>query len=189
MLLTLSLFSCHPSFTFSLVVFKYMDIPSLDIRPERAEDRPQIRGLEVKLFGPGRFARTAYRVRETAREPERFCFVAFEGERLVGSIRFTSVSIGGRGGALLLGPLVVDFDRKDRGIGSALIEAGIRAAQQSDYALVILVGDLPYYGKRGFQLVPPGQILMPGPVDLKRLLAHELKDGALAEYSGLVAGL
>ena len=59
----------------------------------------------------------------------------------------------------------------------------------AEYELVILVGDLPYYERVGFRLLPPGQITMPGPVDFTRLLAAELNPGALNEFNGLVRGV
>ncbi len=49
---------------------------------------------------------------------------------------------------------------------------------------MLLVGDMPYYGRFGFAPVPPGQITLPGPVDPARLLALELEAGALAAAIG-----
>jgi predicted N-acetyltransferase YhbS len=51
---------------------------------------------------------------------------------------------------------------------------------------VLLVGDMPYYGRFGFQPVPFGQITLPGPVDPARLLALELIPGSLADAAGQV---
>jgi predicted N-acetyltransferase YhbS len=48
----------------------------------------------------------------------------------------------------------------------------------------MLVGDEPYYGKCGFKRIPPGRVIMPGPVDPARLLAAELTDGALDGVTG-----
>jgi predicted N-acetyltransferase YhbS len=47
---------------------------------------------------------------------------------------------------------------------------------------------MPYYGRFGFQPVPPGRISLPGPVDPARLLAVELVSGALAGVNGMVKG-
>ena len=66
-------------------------------------------------------------------------------------------------------------------IGRALKEA---AAQ--GHRLVLLVGDEPYYAKVGFRRVPPGRIVMPGPVDPERVLIAELIDGAFDGASGRV---
>ena len=46
---------------------------------------------------------------------------------------------------------------------------------------MVLVGDEPYYGPLGFKRVPRGQISMPRPVDLDRILAVEIKPGAVAQ--------
>ena len=61
----------------------------------------------------------------------------------------------------------------------------LEAARSSGTALVVLVGDEPYYGRFGFKPVPFGQIVFPGPVNPARILACELKDGACASYRGL----
>ena len=63
----------------------------------------------------------------------------------------------------------------------------MEAARAAGIALVLLVGDEPYYARLGFKRVPPGQITLPGPVNPDRLLAAELAPGALAGYSGRVA--
>lgn len=156
------------------------------IRPEEADDLTNIDALEARVFGPGRYSRTAYRVRESFGADALFCFVAEDSGRVLGSIRFTPVCVGVQDGALLLGPLIVDPEIKGRGLGLQLIERGLAAARDDGFRLVLLVGDLPYYSKAGFVRVPPGQVVLPGPVDHGRLLAEELQDGALQEYSGLV---
>jgi predicted N-acetyltransferase YhbS len=59
-------------------------------------------------------------------------------------------------------------------------------AKASGHKLVLLVGDAPYYARVGFAQVPEGQVLLPGPVDPKRLLFLELADGAFDDAQGLV---
>jgi predicted N-acetyltransferase YhbS len=86
--------------------------------------------------------------------------------------------------ALLLGPLTVDPAFRSRGIGKMLIDAALEAAQVQGHKLVLLVGDEAYYARSGFKRVPPGKIVMPGPVDPMRVLARELADGALDSMSG-----
>jgi predicted N-acetyltransferase YhbS len=136
-------------------------------------------------MGPGRFARTAYRVREAAGgDFSPFCRVSELGERLIAAVRLTPVRIGGQAGALLLGPLAVAPDLANRGYGRALAAAALADARTAGIALVVLVGDEPYYARLGFRRIPRGQIVLPGPVDPDRLLAVELRDGALAEYRG-----
>jgi predicted N-acetyltransferase YhbS len=137
-------------------------------------------------MGPGRFARTAYRVREGAPDASRYCRIGLLDDLLIAAVRFTEVTIGGRGGALLLGPLAVDPAFGNRGYGRGLAARALAEAGAAGIALVVLVGDEPYYARLGFHRVPRGQIVLPGPVDPDRLLAAELVGGALAGYSGLV---
>ena len=155
-------------------------------RPLAESDAASIAALHARGFGPGRFARTAYRVREGTGPVSPYCRGAFAGERLVAALRMTEVMIGGKAGALMLGPLAVDPDFANQGFGRRLIGEAIEAARAGGVRLVVLVGDVPYYGRFGFKPVQTGQIRLPGPVDPARLLALELAPGALAESQGLV---
>lgn len=165
-----------------------MTDPEFLVRPERGEDVQVLNELAVSAFGPGRFTRTAHRVRESAAVVEGLSHTAWVGEDLAGSIRFAAIRIGERSGALLLGPLMVEPKWAGKGCGRALIEKGLELAKSQGHALVLLVGDLPYYERFGFQRVPPGQIQLPGPVDPARLLGVELIPDSLKEFEGLVQG-
>ena len=159
----------------------------IQVRPAGPQDSAEIQALHVRAFGPGRFARTAYRLREGAAEFSPFCRVCRIDGRLVAAVRFTPILIGGRGGALLLGPLAVDPAFANQGHGRGLVGEALHAARDAGILLVLLVGDEPYYARLGFRRIPRGQVTLPGPVDPERLLAVELSPGALAYYSGLVA--
>ncbi len=159
-------------------------------RPLSAADIPALSDLHARVFGPGRFARTAYRVREGGGAPvSSFCRGVFAGGRLIAALRMSEIAIGGVPGALLLGPLAVDAGFAGQGYGRALITETLDAARASGRRLVLLVGDEPYYGRFGFVRVPEGQIRLPGPVNPARLLACELQPGALAESRGLVTAV
>jgi predicted N-acetyltransferase YhbS len=151
-------------------------------------DMPAISALSARVFGPGRFVRTAYRVREGTPDVSAFCRVALSGDRIIASIRMTDIAIGGRPGTLLLGPLAVDPDLANLGYGRRLIAESIAAATSAGRDMVLLVGDLPYYGRLGFVQVPAGQILFPGPVNAARILVRELIPGAVGRFHGLVSG-
>lgn len=164
-----------------------MTIPRFTIRPEKPEDVEIVALLSARAIGPGRFARTAYRIREGAAAAGGLSLVVEHANAVVGAIRFTEITIGGQEGALLLGPLVVAPEMAGLGCGKALIAAGLNAARDLGHQLVLLVGDLAYYEKSGFQPCASGNITFPGPVDLSRLLGAELMPGAVERYSGLVA--
>lgn len=156
---------------------------SLTILPESLQDAPAIERLHERTFGPGRYARTAYRIRERVAHIIDLSFTARIGTLLVGSVRLTRIRIG-ETRALLLGPLTVEPPFRRRGIGSALIERALGEARRSGHRLVVLVGDETYYGKAGFKRIPKGQARMPGPVDPARLLVAELVEDAFADVSG-----
>jgi predicted N-acetyltransferase YhbS len=162
-----------------------MNDVSLTILPETEGDAAAIERLHERTFGPGRHAKTAYRLRENAAHRPEVSFTAHIGTLLVGSVRLSPVRIG-ETKALLLGPLTVEPAFRERGVGQALIQRALDEARARGHRLVILVGDEPYYGKCGFQPIAPGLVAMPGPVDPARLLVAELIDGAFAGVSGPV---
>ena len=158
---------------------------ALTILPETADDALAIERLHERTFGPGRYAKSAYRVREGRAHVLALSFTARVGSLLVGSVRLTPICIG-ETPALLLGPLTVEPPFRERGVGSALIERALKDAKAAGHALVMLVGDQPFYGKAGFKRIPKGQVQLPGPVDPARLLVAELKPGAFDGVGGMI---
>jgi predicted N-acetyltransferase YhbS len=158
---------------------------SLTILQETPEDAPAIEHLAARTFGPGRFAKSAYRIREDVAHIRELSFIARVGTLLVGSVRLSPVLIGSAKG-LLLGPLTVEPPFRDRGIGQALMARALEAAKGKGHRLVVLVGDEPYYGKAGFKPIAKGQVFMTGPVDPTRLLIAELSPGAFEGVSGAI---
>lgn len=158
---------------------------SYTILPETAADAVPIERLHERTFGPGRFARTAYRLRERQAHRLDLSFTARVGTLLVGSVRLTPVSIG-EAPALLLGPLTLDPSFRERGIGLALMLRALGEARTKGYRLVVLVGDEPYYARAGFKRIPKGRVTMPGPADPARLLVAELVEGAFEGVAGEV---
>jgi predicted N-acetyltransferase YhbS len=160
------------------------------IRLEMPADAAQVAALNAESFGPGRFAKSAYRLREGVAPVASLSFVAVEKvpgaeEILRGSVRFWPVRVGGHE-ELLLGPLAVQGDQRGRGIGIGLMQAGIAAAQRGSWRAILLVGDEPYYAKVGFSRLPPGRVKFPGPVDQNRILGLSLKAGELLNLAGEV---
>src|SRR5262245_66458254 len=87
------------------------------IRHERTGDAAAREQLLDVSYGPVRFTKTSERLRE-GRLPE-VALVATEGRRIVGSVRLWPVSAGPGRSALLLGPLAVAPDVRQRGRRSA----------------------------------------------------------------------
>ena len=134
------------------------------------EQDNDIEALLDMAFGPGRFARSAYRLREGREAVEDLSFVCFgdDGE-LLGSIRYWGIKVG-ETDALLLGPLAVHPGHQGEGIGLGLMQRSLDEADKLDYSGVLLVGDASYYRRVGFEIVPPGHIVFPGPVNMGRVL-------------------
>lgn len=156
---------------------------SLTIRPETAGEAQAIERLHERTFGPGRYALSAYRLREHVDHLLDLSFTARIGTLMVGSVRQLPICIGDTP-ALLLGPLTVEPPFRDRGIGRALLERAMADARAKGHRLVVLVGDEAYYSRAGFRRIPKGQVTMPGPVDPARLLYRELEPGAFAAAYG-----
>src|SRR5213083_1798831 len=112
---------------------------SLTILPETAADALAIERLHERTFGPGRYAKSAYRIREGVGHWLALSFTARIGTLMVGSVRLTPVRIGAAK-ALLLGPLTIEPPFRERGIGQALIERALVAARAQGHRLVLLVG-------------------------------------------------
>ncbi len=166
------------------------DLPALGLRPLHPSDLPQIERLDERAFGPGRFARTAYRLREGVGPDFALSFVAHVGTLLVGSNIMTPVKCGKPTRELvdvmLLGPLTVEPAFQSRGIGEALAARSLDAARVAGQKLVLLVGDEPYYTRLGFKRAPYGRLVLPGPVDPARVLVCELAPGAFEGVAGVV---
>ena len=96
--------------------------PNIVTRAAGPEDSADIAALHARAFGPGRFARTAYRLREGTAEFSPFCRVCRIDGQLVAAVRFTPILIGGRDSALLLGPLGRFFEPADGRGGRSVSE-------------------------------------------------------------------
>lgn len=162
-----------------------MNLTDVTYMPEAPAHDLEIDEINAEAFGPGRFTRAAYKIREGGPHDRSLSFVAMQGGQVIASVRMTPIAAG-VGRAQMLGPLAVRPDFKNMGIGRKLVAMALAAAAKASEPAVILVGDEPYYGPLGFVRIPRGQIEMPRPVDLNRLLAHEIVPGAVAELSGEV---
>ncbi len=162
--------------------------PDVTTRNVTAADLSAIEALHDRAFGPGRYARTAYRIRDGLAPFSPLCRVAFHDGKLAAALRMAPITIGGVPGAQLLGPLAVEPALKGLGIGKALVAEALLAARVAGVRLIVLVGDLPYYERFGFAVAAAGRLELPGPVDPRRLLWLELVAGTIEEVAGVVRG-
>ncbi|MFT4075228.1 MAG: N-acetyltransferase [Asticcacaulis sp.] len=146
-----------------------LETPDLDQR---------ILALTDHAFGPGRYVKTAERLREGAHILPDMSFVALDGDRLLGSVRMWPIDVR-EGEACeriaFLGPIVVDDACRGRGVGKALIHACLEAAFAKGLRAVLLVGTPGYFLPFGFEKAK--DITLPGPVDPNRLMIHYSQPG------------
>ncbi len=161
-------------------------ISLVSIEAEAPDDSPAIEALLDEAFGADRHKKQSYRFRQHVGPVEALCLVARNRGRVVGTIRQWPVAITGAPAgtsALLLGPVGVAADRRKERIGDRLMRESLRLADELGYAVVLLVGDLSYYGRFGFRAAAAHGLFMPGE-DPRRLQVLELDPGALAGVSG-----
>jgi len=158
------------------------------LRPERKQDAAAVESLIDRVFGPGRFAKTAERLREGRPADLDLSLVAWSGGRPVGCVRQWRILVGPTP-AVFLGPIAVEEAHRHAGLGGSLIHAACEAARREGLDHIVLVGDEPLFSPYGFTAAAGRDVLMPGPVDRRRVLALALGPGRAVELSGPVRTL
>ena len=159
----------------------------LKMKPEISLEIPNqelaIEELCAEAFGPGRFTRSAFRLREDVESEPDLSFVVHINGDLIGSVKLTRILVG-NAPVLLLGPLVVAPAHKNTGIGKLLMEHSVNTARAKGHDAILLVGDLPYYERFGFKQIERGKVTLPGPADPDRILMCSLGAKPVEEYTG-----
>lgn len=159
---------------------------AVTIELEQPNDAAAIELLLDEAFGVDRHNKQSYRYRHLTGPVAGLCLVAREAGRVVGTVRHWPVTIVGdrrMTPALLLGPIGVAADRRSLRVGDRLMRESLRRALELGHAIVLLVGDLSYYGRFGFRPAAARGIGMPGEQP-HRLQLLELQPDALAGVAG-----
>ena len=154
-------------------------LPLTEIAPAAVEQ------LLDRAFGRDRHGRTAYRLREGCTAIPALSSAVIDEGTLIGTIQCWPVALAGDDGIrtpmILVGPVAVNPDHQQGGLGRALMTrmldtAGVNAA-------LMLIGDPEYYERFfGFTAIRTGQWRLPGPFEPCRLLAR----GPVVDAPGLV---
>jgi putative acetyltransferase len=121
------------------------------IRNESPGDELPVRRVNELAFGRPGEADLVDRLRE--RCPDALSLVAEAGGEVVGHVFFTPVEVGyGRDQARGMGlaPVAVLTSLQKRGIGSALIRAGIERLKAGGCPYIVVLGHPEYYHRFGF---------------------------------------
>lgn len=147
-------------------------IPLAEIDPNAVER------LLDRAFGPDRLARTAYKVRGPVQAIPALSFAAVDGGELVGSVQCWPVLLRADDGVahplVMVGPVAVDPERQQGGVGRRLMARALDAAAAHDLdRALMLIGDPEYYERFfGFTAERTARWRLPGPVERHRLLAR-----------------
>ncbi len=157
------------------------------VRFEQAGDEAAITRVHTAAFGQPDEAEIVNRLRGVA-DPFLSLVALIDG-RVTGHVLFTPVTIRGETGesqALALGPMSVLPECQNRGVGSALVKAGLDACRRTSHGVVFVVGAPDYYGRFGFEPAPPmGLRFLSADFDAVFMVV-ELVPGALAGRTGWV---
>lgn len=166
----------------------------LTLTPLAETDREAIEALLDAAFGADRRARTAYRLREGATAIPALSFAAWAGARLVGTLQSWPVALRAEGHVVplvMVGPVAVIPDAQGTGVGKALMNALLIAAEDQGADALMMIGDPDYYGRWGFTADRTGGWRVEGPYEQHRLLARlgraAPERGELASFDGIPA--
>ena len=161
-----------------------VEIKPLSIVPADATD-----AVLDAAFGPDRFGRTAYRVRQGTEALPAFSFSAFVEDRLVGTLQCWPVLLHADDGQhhrmIMVGPVAVLPDVQHGGIGRALMDAMIAAAETQGYGPLMMIGDPEYYQRFwNFTADATTQWRLDGPFEQRRLLSRAVNGHAAPTMAG-----
>jgi len=159
----------------------------MNIRSEKPDDRNEIRHINIEAFDTDAEADLIDALRES-RIP-LISLVAEENGELVGHILFSpitldetelNISIAG------LGPMAVLPIWQNKGIGSKLVEEGLKECERVGYEAVVVLGHSDYYPRFGF--VPSVNLGIKSEYDVppELFMVKEIRDGALDGVTGTV---
>ncbi len=170
--------------------FRIVDpaFPSYSILSELPAHDQSIEALYDRCFGPGRFAKTAERLRENNIAMPSLNKVAVDSKgNVIAAVRLWPLQVGETGRAVFVGPVAVDDNYRGSRLGLILTQQCMELAAQAGWPLAILIGDEEYFGKMGFVRVSTKDFPTVGYIPPHRLLAMELSPNALAQNIGALS--
>ena len=147
-------------------------VPIAQVEPQAVEQ------LLDRAFGTDRHGRTAYRIRDTVSAIPGLSFAALDDGVLVGTIQCWPVLFVADDGRdlplVMVGPVAVEPERQQGGIGRELTRYALDTATASGAGdALMLIGDPEYYSRFfGFTADRTAAWRVPGPVERHRLLAR-----------------
>jgi putative acetyltransferase len=156
------------------------------IRDELAEDVAAVRAVNQAAFETSAEADLVDALRAQA-EPF-VSLVADEAGSIAGHICFSPVTLSGHDELKILGlaPMAVLPEQQRRGIGTALVRAGLERCRQLGFAAVVVLGHAEFYPRFGF--APASRLGIGSEYDVpdEVFMALELQAGVLNGKAGTI---
>lgn len=157
-----------------------------EIRSEETRDRRVVRAVNELAFGRPDEALLVDALRES---PGSVSLIAAIDGRIVGHILFTLVRIDrtvpGQTAAGL-GPLAVHPEFQRRGVGAALVRAGLDASRLQRRALAFVLGNPAFYSRFGFVPAHTKGLQFERPAPADAFMVAELYPDASRHFGGIV---
>lgn len=158
----------------------------ISVRTEKPEDIAVIHQINAQAFGSPAEANLVDALRRNGKAV--FSFVAEDNGRLVGHILFSEVVIESEEGQISgigLAPMAVSPERQNEGIGSRLVEHGLKACREAGQPFVVVLGHSEFYPRFGF--VPASRFGIRSEYDVRDevFMILELQEGSLADFAGI----
>jgi putative acetyltransferase len=155
------------------------------IRHEQPEDIAVIHQINEQAFGQPAEANLVDALRRNGKAV--LSLVADDDGRVIGHILFSPVLIdtGKRQvPGIGLAPLAVSPERQNEGIGSLLVEHGLKQCREAGHPFVIVLGHPNYYPRFGF--VPASRYNVKSEYDVRDevFMIQELQQGSLLGIAG-----
>ena len=156
------------------------------IRPEERKDHAAVRILNTSAFETPVEANLVDALRIQAQP--FISLVAEDDGAIVGHIMFTPVLLSGHPSLRImgLGPMAVDPKQQRKGIGSALVRAGLEQCEKLGFGGVVVLGHSDYYPRFGFSPSTGFGIVCEYEVPEELFMVLELQAGYLHDVSGTI---
>ena len=153
---------------------------------EAKNDHLEVERLLDLVFTPRRKLLSSYQLRGSANKVDNLSYVLKDNSnKIVGSIQFWNIRlVNHKSKGLLLGPLAIHPIYQSEGLGEKLVSTGIEKAHADNWNWIVLVGDINYYSRFGFNKEATHGVTIGNGLDNARLLGLDIKDSYLEASVG-----
>jgi len=159
------------------------------LRPEKERDYSGIDEVNERAFGQTNEGALIRKLRATDRFIPELSLIAEAQGQIIGHILFFPIEIRGDSGifpSLALAPMSVLPEFQKQGIGSRLVQEGLKRAARLGFTSVIILGHAEYYPRFGFLKASRWSIQAPFEVLDEVFMALELVPDGLRDVRGTV---